>query len=83
MRWFEENKDRPTPAAPAVLPPYNVEDAAQVQALMARLRLRQADVARAIGVKQGSLSQWRGGRDTHLQSTVTSGAAAVRWFEAR
>ena len=56
-------------------------NAARVRALMVRLRLREVDVASAIGVSAGALSHWLGGRHTTTPSTLRAGAAAMRWFE--
>ena len=81
-RWFDENKDSPTRAAAPPPPPYSASDAARVKALMARLRLSQADVARAIGESSNSaLSKWLGGRNTRRPHVLRVGAAAMRWFE--
>ena len=75
MRWHEANQGRPTPA------PYNAADAARVRALMARLGVKQAEVARAYGVGHSRLSLWLRGRDTHLLSVLKAGVAAMRWHE--
>ena len=82
MRWYQENKDRPTPVPPAEPPPYNAADAARVGALMARvgalmarLKATQSEVARACGMQSGALSHWLRGRQTRTPSV----APAVRW----
>ena len=79
MRWHQENKDRPTPAAAAEPPPYNAADAARVRALIARLGVTQREVASVCGVSKGGLSNWLGGRDTRTPRVLKVGAAAMRW----
>ena len=81
MAWHAANEGRPTPVA-AQLAPYNADDAARVRALMARLGVTQAEVARAGGVSDGALWQWLRGRHTHRPSTLKAGAAAMTWHAA-
>ena len=81
MRWHEENQGRPTPGPSAEPLPYNAADAARVRALMARLGVKQKELARACGVKKSGLSHWLRGIDTHMPSVIKAGAAAMRWHE--
>ena len=84
VRWYEQNKNRPTPTASAIAapPPYDVADAKRVKALIARLRVTQADVARESSGDGGRFSQWLNGRNVHREATLKAGAAAMRWYEA-
>ena len=84
IRWHKENKDRPRPTPSAKPPPYNAADTVRVRALITRLGVSQAKVARAAracGVRGGALSNWLCGRDTHMPSVLKAGTAALRWHE--
>ena len=83
-RRVAANEGRPTPAPPAAaqLAPYNADDAARVRALMARLGVPQAEVARATVANHRALSNWLCGRATHTPSTLKASTAAMAWHAA-